>query len=117
MFIVETNLGILNTEAPGMKIEQSIQYFKKGAGVIIGKIGQNAFVSEQDFAYQEILSIGNCSSGVTKLYFNLYYEGSGGYNDVFTEKVVKCANQKENPFKLELSLVKLFGFASGQLLS
>ena len=46
MFIVETNLGILNTEAPGMKIEQSIQYFKKGAGVIIGKIGQNAFVSE-----------------------------------------------------------------------
>lgn len=97
MFVVKTKLKILNTEAPGIKLEKTIKCSKKSAGGIIGQIRQNAFVSEWELACNEILAICKCFSGVTKLGklndsdSNLYHERCRRYSDVFTESVQKLS--------------------------
>lgn len=97
MFVVKTKLKILNTKAPGIKLEKTIKCYKKSAGGIIGQIRQNAFVSEWELACNKILAICKCFSGVTKLGklndsdSNLYHERCRRYSDVFTESVPKLS--------------------------
>ena len=121
-FVVKANTGIFNVVAPDMKLEQTIQRSKKGAGGIIGQIRQSAFVSEWEINYHEILAISNSFLEITKLGaindsdLNLHHELSRGYSELFSKSVQKVAtfiNKKGNPFKKKSS-ISLFNFCTGQ---
>ena len=65
-FVVKTSAGFFNAVAPDMKLEQSIQRFKKGAGGIIGQTKQNAFVTEWELAYHEVPDISKSYSNIAR---------------------------------------------------
>ena len=48
-----------------MKLEQTIQRSKKGSGGVIGQTKQEAFVTEWELAYHEVLSISKCHKEIT----------------------------------------------------
>ena len=48
-----------------MKLEQTIQRSKKGPGGVIGQTKQEAFVTEWELAYHEVLSISKCHKEIT----------------------------------------------------
>ena len=85
MFVGKTNTGSFNDVAPDMKLEQTIQRSKKGAGGIIGQTKRSPFVSERELVYHEILGISNSFSEIIKpgklsdIDLNLHHELSGGY--------------------------------------
>ena len=65
-FVVKTSAGFFNAVAPDMKLEQGIQWSKKGAGGIIGQTKQSAFVTEWELAYHEVLDISKSYSNITR---------------------------------------------------
>ena len=105
-----------------MKLKQTIERSKKGAGGIIGEVRQSAFVSEWELVYHETFAMSNAFSEMTRLGklndsdLNLHHELSGGYSKLFSEsiqKVVTFINERENPFKKKSS-VSLFNFCTVQ---
>ena len=122
MFVGKTNTGSFNDVAPDMKLEQTIQRSKKGAGGIIGQTKRSPFVSERELVYHEILGISNSFSEIIKpgklsdIDLNLHHELSGGYSKLFSEwvqKIVTFINEKGNTFKKKSS-VSLFNFCTRQ---
>ena len=65
-FVVKTSADFFNAVEPDMKLEQSIQRSKKSAGGIIGQTKQNAFVTEWELAYHEVLEISQSYSNITR---------------------------------------------------
>lgn len=64
--VVKTCTGFLNAVAPGRKLKQSIQRFKKDAGGIIDQIKHKVFLTEWKLAYQEVLDISKSCSNIKK---------------------------------------------------
>ena len=64
--MMRTSAGFFNAVAPNMKLEQSIQRSKKDSGGIIGQTKQNAFVTEWELAYHEVLTISKSYSNITR---------------------------------------------------
>ena len=64
--MMRTSAGFFNAVAPNMKLEQSIQRSKKDSGGIIGQTKQNAFVTEWELAYHEVLDISESYSNITR---------------------------------------------------
>ena len=64
--MMRTSAGFFNAVAPNMKLEQSIQRSKKDSGGIIGQTKQNAFVTEWELAYHEVLDISKSYSNITR---------------------------------------------------
>ena len=105
-----------------MKLKQTIERSKKGAGGIIGEVRQSAFVSEWGLVYHGTFAMSNAFSEMTRLGklndsdLNLHHGLSGGYSKLFSEsiqKVVTFINERENPFKKKSS-VSLFNFCTVQ---
>lgn len=65
-FAVKTCTGFLNAVAPGRKLKQSIQRFKKDAGGIIDQTKHKVFLTEWKLTYQEVLDISKSCSNITK---------------------------------------------------
>ena len=64
--VMRTSAGFSNAVAPNMKLEQTIQRPKKVSVGIIGQTKQNAFVTEWELAYHEVLTISKCYSNITR---------------------------------------------------
>ena len=111
MFVVKTEHGSFNSVAPDMKLEQSIQRFKKGAGGIIGQTNEVSFVLEWELAYHEVLAIVNCYAQINKMKghsdsniessLDHHHELSGGYGKLFYMLVdsVKIYRGKDEPLQ------------------
>ena len=54
---MKTNARYFKAVAADMKLEQSIQCSKKGPGGIIGQTKHQAYVTEYELAYHEVLAI------------------------------------------------------------
>ena len=65
-FVVKTSTGFFNVVAPDMKLEQSIQRSKKGAGGTTGQMKQNVFVTEWELVYHKVLDINKSCSNITR---------------------------------------------------
>ena len=65
-FVVKTSAGFFNAVAPDMKLKQSIQQSKKGAGGITGQTKQNAFATQWELAYHEALDISKSYCNITR---------------------------------------------------
>ena len=122
-FIVKTSAGFFKGVAPDMKLVQSIQRSKKGAGGIIGQTKQNTFVTEWELAYHEVLDIRKSYSNITRSILaetdattlnkklrsknmNEYYEA--------VKQAVDFLNKRSNPYKV-VGSVKLHHFISKQV--
>ena len=57
---------ILNAVGPEMKLKQSIQQSKKVTGGIVGQAKKNAFVTEWELGYHEVLDISKSYSNITR---------------------------------------------------
>ena len=58
-FVFQTGSGNYNAAAPDMKLEQTIQRSKKGAGGVISQTKQDAFVTEWDLFIMKHLQLTN----------------------------------------------------------
>ena len=65
-FLVKASTDFFNAVTPDTKLEQSIQRSKEGAGGIIGQTKQNAFVTEWELAYHEVLDISKSYSNIKR---------------------------------------------------
>ena len=116
MIVVKTNRGSFNVVAPDMRLEQSIQRSKKGAGGIIGQTKQVSLVLDWELAYHEILAIiVNCYAQINKMKghrdsnidasLDHHHKLSGGYGKLFymlEGKVLKFIVTRTNPYQLPL---------------
>ena len=64
-FVVKTGHGHFNAVAPDMKLEQTIQRSKKGAGGVVGQMKHEAFVTEWELCYHEVLAISKYHAEIT----------------------------------------------------
>ena len=122
-FVVKTKPGFYKSVAPDMKLEQSIQRSKKSPGGIIGQTKHQAYVTEWELAYHEVLAISNCYSNITKSVLvetdaiPLHKELSSNkileYREA-VEKVVTFIKERGNPYETFTSN-KLHHFTSGLL--
>ena len=64
-FAVKTSIVYFKAVAADMKSEQTIQRSQKGSGGVIGQAKQEAFVTEWELAYHEVLAISKCYKDIT----------------------------------------------------
>ena len=65
MFVAKTYRSF-SVVAPDIKLEQTMQHSKNGAGGIIGLTRQSAFVSELELVYDKILALSSSFLEITK---------------------------------------------------
>ena len=107
-----------------MKLEQTIQHSKKGSGGVIGQSKQEAFVTEWELAYHEVLAISKChkeitgsqlaSSDTELTHRELTARSIAEYNEA-ASKVINFIKEKGNPGNLISAKSKLHHFTSGQI--
>ena len=89
-FSVQTTKGSFKAVAPDMKLEQTINRSQKSTGGIIGQTKSDAYVSEWELVYHEILAISNCFSDMTasktRTGPDLHHELSGRISKVLHKK-------------------------------
>ena len=105
---MRTSAGFSNAVAPNMKLEQTIQRPKKVSGGIIGQTKQNAFVTEWELAYHEVLTISKSYSNITrsilvetdttKLNKELWSKNMKKYYEA-VKQVFDFFNERGNPYK------------------
>ena len=66
MFVVKTNAGYFKAVPADMKLEQSIQRSKKDPGATIGQTKHQAYVTEWELAYHEVLAISKSYGEISK---------------------------------------------------
>ena len=64
-FVVKTKCGSFKAVSPDMKLEQTIQRYKKSTGGIIGQTRQDSYISEWELVYHEVLPVSNCYNSLT----------------------------------------------------
>lgn len=110
-FVVKTDSCRSTAVSPDMKLEQTIQRSKKSTGGIIGQTHKEAYVTEWELIYHEILAITNCFNDLTKTDQSHsdtseplpHHEVKGNLKADIHEAVAKVFNfieEKGNPFIL-----------------
>ena len=66
-FVVKTTPGTSNAVSPEMKLEQTIPCSKKSQSGIIGQTSMEAYVTEWELVYHEVLEISNAFAKLTKV--------------------------------------------------
>ena len=122
-FFVKTGHGHFNAVAPDMKLEQTIQRSKKGAGGVVGQTTHKAFVTELELCYHEVLAISKyhavitgsvlASSDAEPLHRELRKTSILEYN---ASKVAAFINERGNPY-LTSACSTLHHFTSGQVVT
>ena len=106
-FIAKTNIGFFRAVGADMKLEQTIQRSKKGSGVVIGQTKQEAFVTEWELAYHEVLAISKrykeitgsqlANSDADFIHRELTARSIVEYNEALS-KVINFMKEKGNPY-------------------
>ena len=73
-FVVQTIPGHFKAVSPDMKLEQTIQCSKKLQRGIIGQTSKEAYITEWELVYHEVLNITNFSAKLTNI--------QSGYSEV-----------------------------------
>ena len=100
-FLVKTSAGFFNAVAPDIKLEQHIQRSKKVAGGIIGQTKQNAYVTEWELAYHEVLDISKilAETDARTLSKELPSKNMKEYYEA-VKQVFDFLNERDNPYKV-----------------
>ena len=106
-----------------MKLEQTIQRSKKGSGGVIGQSKQEAFVTEWELAYHEVLATSKCHKEITGsqlansdadlTHRELTARSIVEYNEAVS-KVINFMKEKGNSYLISAN-AKLHHFTSGQI--
>ena len=97
-FVVRIAAGHVKAVAADIKSEQSIQSPKKGPGGITGQTKQQAYITESDLAYHEVLKISRCFNNLTRSYVT-EADAALLYKELRKKNILEYKKGVENAYK------------------